>query len=231
MNKETYRNMQVNEYNKYSVTYDSCKDKCVGNWDVHELYPYDEYLLENYNGKFDKALDFGCGMGRMIKRMLTKFKQVDGADLISKNLEHGTKYLEGNLDKVKLYQTDGLSCSIDSGNYDFVYSTICIQHICVHETRYKIINDFYNLLNETGEICIQVGFGWDNGNHWLDNTYNVNSTNAGNDFTIPNESHFEFIEKDLKKIGFNIINFTIKESPHPNILNYHPKWLFIHGKK
>jgi SAM-dependent methyltransferase len=231
MDKETYRNMQVSEYNKYSTTYDSCKDKCVGNWDVHESYPYDEYLLELYTGKFNKALDFGCGMGRMIKRMLSKFKQVYGADLIAKNLEHANTYLIEYLDRIKLYQTDGLSCSIESNNYDFIYSTICIQHICVYETRINIIKDFYNLLNETGEICLQVGFGWDNGMHWGTNNYTATSTNAGNDFTIPNESHFEKIEKDLLNIGFKSVKFTLKESPHPYIKNYHPNWLFIHAKK
>lgn len=146
--------MQVDEYGKYSKTYDSCKDKCVGNWDAHELYPYDTYLLENYDGKFNKALDFGCGMGRMIKRMLSKFTKVDGADLISQNLEHAKIYLEKDLTNVNLFKTDGLSCSIDSEDYDFIYSTICLQHICVHETRFSIIKDFYKLLNETGEIWL-----------------------------------------------------------------------------
>lgn len=223
--------MQVNEYNNYSATYESCKNKCVGNWDVHELYPYDTYLLEHYNGKYNKALDFGCGMGRMIKRMLTTFNRVDGADLILKNLEYAKLYLDGDLDKVKLFNTDGLSCSINSDDYDFIYSTICIQHICVHEIRFNIIRDFYKLLNESGEICLQVGFGWDNGFYWLDNKYNVSSTNAGNDFTIPNQEHFKVIEEDLNKIGFKDVKFTLKESPHPNIMNYHYQWLFIHAIK
>lgn len=231
MNKQTYRDMQINEYNKYSATYDSCKDRCVGNWDVHESYPYHEYLLENYNGKFDKALDFGCGMGRMIKRMLNNFKEVDGADLIEKNLTHARQYLGNDINKVKLFQTDGISCSIPSGDYDFIYSTICLQHVCVHEIKFDIINDFYKLLNNNGEMCIQVGFGWDNGIYWNQNIFNANSTNAGSDFCVPNETHFYIIKQDLEKIGFKNISFTLKPSPHPFILNYHDKWLFIHAQK
>lgn len=231
MNKENYRDMQVREYNNYSETYDSCKNRCVGNWEAHEAYPYEKYLLENYSGKFNKALDFGCGMGRMVKRMLNHFKQVDGADLIEKNLGHAKQYLVDDISKVNLFQTDGVSCSIPSGDYDFIYSTICLQHICVHETRFNIISDFYKLLTEKGEFCLQVGFGWDNGIHWNSNVYEANSTNAGSDFCVPNETHFERIKQDLEKIGFKDISFTLKESPHPSFTNYHNQWLFIHAKK
>lgn len=231
MNKETYKEMQVREYNNYSVTYDSCKDRCVGNWDAHEAYPYEKYLLENYNGNFNKALDFGCGMGRMIKRMLKFFKKVDGADLIKKNLEYSKEYLQNDMKDVNLYQVDGLSCLIESSNYDFIYSTICLQHICVHEIRYNIIKDFYSLLNNNGSICLQVGFGWDNNVYWKSNLYNATSTNVGCDFCIPNVSYFKDIEKDLTNIGFKNIKFTLKESPHPEFTDYHSEWLFIHADK
>lgn len=76
-----------------------------------------------------------------------------------------------------------------------------------------------------------VRFGWDNGIYWTHNIYDATTTNAGNDFTIPDETHFELIEKDLKEIGFNSIKFTIKESPHPDITGYHNSWLFINAKK
>ena len=80
-------------------------------------------------------------------------------------------------------------------------------------------------------MCIQVGFGWDNGIYWNQNIFNANSTNAGSDFCVPNETHFYIIKQDLEKIGFKNISFTLKPSPHPFILNYHDKWLFIHAQK
>lgn len=231
MNTEIYRAMQHKAYADYSQTYESCRDRCVGNWEKHETYNYVDYLLENYTGKFDKALDFGCGLGRMIKRMLKKFQKVDGADLLERNLEHGRLYLGNDLQNVNLYVTNGTSCNIPDSGYDFIYSTICLQHICVHEIRTQILKDFYQLLNSTGQFCIQVGYGWDNGIHWMSNAYDATSTNSGVDFCIPDDSHFPVIEQDLKNMGFKNIKFTKKESPHPEITNYHSTWLFISASK
>lgn len=229
MSKENYRDMQLNAYNSYSTDYDSCKKLCVGNWEAHERYPYDKYLLEKYKGKFGSALDFGCGMGRMIKRMLLHFDRVDGADLLDRNLKFASEYLV-DLSKTNLYQTNGLSCIIEN-KYDFIYSTICLQHICVHEIKYNILFNLYSLLNESGELCIQVGYGFDNGINWFSNHYEATSTNAGSDFCVKDKYEFNDIENDLKKIGFKSVLFTLKESPHPEITGYHSEWLFIHCYK
>ena len=73
INRVAYRDMQIKEYSNYCQTYDGSFERCVGNWQAHEKYPYEKYLLEHYKGENFKALDFGCGIGRMIKRMLNVF--------------------------------------------------------------------------------------------------------------------------------------------------------------
>ena len=54
---------------------------CVGEFDAHESYPYEDYLLEEYSGPRGIALDFACGMGRMMSRFKPLFDVVDGVDL------------------------------------------------------------------------------------------------------------------------------------------------------
>lgn len=228
MNKYEYRDMQKNAYEHYSRTFDTAQKECVGNWDAHEKYPYEEYLLENYNDIYDGALDFGCGVGRMMKRMLEKFVFVDGADICEKNIQHAKQYLSDvESNKRKLFLVDGISCSFDEA-YNFIYSTICMQHICVYETRKQILKDFLEMLIPDGQCCIQMGFGWDNGTTWFDNHYQAKSTNAGHDVCIPNDAHLPKIEKDFLDIGYKKADFRLKETPHPELdKSYHNKWIFI----
>ncbi len=231
MTKETYASMQIAAYNEYSSTFERAQKLCVGWWDAHEKYPYENYLLARYAGPKTKALDFGCGVGRMIKRMSKIFESVDGIDLSKNNLEHSKVYL-GDDYTGELFLANGISCNIQKSNYyDFIYSTICIQHICVHETRYQILSDFFRLLKNGGQACIQVGYGWDNGTHWEHNKYDAKGTNSAHDFCVPDVSHFSRIQEDLIKIGFSNIVFNARESPHPELKDYHPNWLFIYMEK
>lgn len=231
MSKEAYAQMQIAAYNEYSNTFEKAKKECVGWWEAHEKYPYENYLLARYDGPKTKALDFGCGVGRMIKRMSKIFDSVDGIDLSKNNLEHSKQYL-GEGYTGELFLANGISCNIQKSNhYDFIYSTICIQHICVHETRHQILKDFFRLLKNGGQVCIQVGYGWDNGTHWEHNIYDAKGTNSAHDFSIPDVSHFSRIQEDLIKIGFSNIVFNVRESPHPELKDYHPNWLFIYMEK
>lgn len=229
-----YSTMQTKQYKKYSRTYEDAKTFCVGAFEDHEAYPYEEYLLEKYTGVPGHALDFGCGMGRMMKRMLDVFAYIDGADLIQENIDYAKCYLteENQIAEKRyhLFKTDGLGCKITVPHkYDFIYSTICLQHIAVHKIRYRIFSDLHRLLKDNGQCCFQMGFGWDNGVHWFDNEYGARSTNAGLDVCIPERSHLPVIEKDFKGAGFKKVEFTIKPSPHTSNLNtYHPSWIFIH---
>ena len=90
---ESYRKMQKKEYANYTKTFEDAKNLCVGNFDVHEAYPYEEYLLEHFEGSQTIALDFACGMGRMMNRMMSHFDFVDGSDISSENLSYAKKYL------------------------------------------------------------------------------------------------------------------------------------------
>lgn len=230
-----YTLMQKKSYKKYTQNIEDAKNLCVGHFEKHENYPYEKYLLENYDGDFNLALDFGCGVGRMMNRMLKVFDVVHGIDISENNLIHAKKYLLENgvsENRFHLFLSNGNGCITDMAfKYDFIYSTIVIQHIAVHSIRIKIFNDIYKQLSDKGIACLQFGFGWDNGTYWKDNYYAATSTNGGHDFSVPDESHLEHIILDMKKIGFKDVSFQFHESPHPEITEYHPVWIFMTLKK
>ena len=231
----SYSKMQKKEYAGYTKTFDDAKNLCVGNFEVHEEYPYEEYLLQHFEGKSRVALDFGCGVGRMMKRMLAHFDVVDGVDISRENLGHAKKYLSDAGIAQESYSTllsSGVGVSGLNKTYDFIYSTIALQHICVFEVRKKICEDLFLALKTGGSCCFQMGFGWDNNTHWFDNNYVARTTNGAGDVSIPNSDHLDAITNDLKKIGFKDIKYEFKISPHPEHGDkYHPIWIFIHMKK
>ena len=126
-----------------------------------------------------------------------------------------------------------MGVSIDKKDYyDFIFSTIALQHISVYEIRKSIFKDLWSLLKPGGSCCFQMGFGWDNGNYWFSNKYTARSTNGGDDVSIPDDSHLEGIKKDFEDIGFKNVEFKMELSPHPEMgNNYHPIWLFNHLDK
>jgi len=232
---ESYRKMQKKEYSNYTKTFDDAKNLCVGNFEVHEAYPYEEHLLQHFEGKSGVALDFACGIGRMMKRMLGHFDVVDGVDISEENLGHAETYLSGagiSKDKYSTFLSSGVGVNGLNKTYDFIFSTIALQHICVYEVRRKIFEDLFAALKTGGSCCFQMGFGWDNKTHWFDNNYVSRTTNGGGDVSIPNLDHLDAISKDFEKIGFKDVKYEFKVSPHPEHGDkYHPIWLFIHMNK
>lgn len=236
LGRKKYNKMQKTQYKRYTGSFSDSKNLCVGAFDAHQSYPYEEYLLARYDGQKGLALDFACGMGRMIDRMLPFFDRVDGVDLSSENIAYAQDYLTEKgwpENRFSLYQSSGLGVDLpETTYYDFIFSTIALQHIPVYDIRRQIFSDLLKLLKPNGQCCFQIGFGWDNGTHWLDNHFSSRTTNAGHDVCVPNERHLEIIRKDFESIGFTNFQYDLKLSPHPELGDlYHPIWLFIYVER
>lgn len=108
-----------------------------------------------------KALDFGCGVGRLCQGLARHFAEVHGVDISPSMLErarelnqHGTKVT------YHLNERDDLG-RFESGTFDFVYSNIALQHMDPKYAR-KYIADFYRVLKPGGVAVFQyiepIGF-------------------------------------------------------------------------
>ena len=162
MSTDSYASMQKNFYDSGV----SCED-VVGNYAWHEQFPYETQLLyrngdlrfpllDDYSQK--TALDFACGPGRMIPRMEKFFAKVDGVDISQKMLEIARK----NCPTSTFYETMGSDLGgAPSATYDFIYSTIAIQHIAVRSIRMGILGKMAEVLKPRGAVCLQLGFNAD----------------------------------------------------------------------
>lgn len=218
--------MQKNFYNNFNDE-NSFKNNVVGYYDVHQAYPYEKWLL-NYGGDesnplFENtndliALDYGCGMGRMVERMSKLFKRVDGVDIGNNLIEYcKEKYPNSNF-----WVTSGNNCAeAFKEHYDFVFSTICMQHICSHEIRMDIWKSIKECLKIGGKFTFQMYMfesqlqmdkfilNYKNKNNftpkfarWNDNHFFASTTNSGHDVYILREE-LPMIVDDTNKIFKN----------------------------
>ena len=155
----------------------------------------------------------------------------------------------------KLYVSNGIDCGITPSNhYDLVFSTIVLQHICVHSTRYSIKENIYRILRPGGIFSFQMGFDnseiaidtaakQDGGLGVTDGCRDVNktkqegqalyhedktdalSTNSNHDVRITDPKD---VINDLKKIGFTEIEYKITHSWQDNAHEY---WIWFKAKK
>lgn len=81
------------------------------------------------NFRPERALDFGCGVGRLVVPLATRSASVVGVDISPSMLVEARKnVVERGLTNVELLQSDDTLSRV-TGTFDFVHSLITFQHI------------------------------------------------------------------------------------------------------
>ena len=215
-------------------TYDTDKknDFVVGSYDEQNKWEdYDKYLMKYVDKSFQEkiALDFGCGPGRNIIKYDKWFKQIDGCDISRNNLDNAKQNLTYHkIPLPGLYITNGNDLGIEQENYyDFIFSSIAMQHICVYKIRYLILTSMYKALKKGGRISIQMGFGKAKKNSvgYYENCFNAIGSNGSKDTRVedPNE-----IKKDLENIRFKGFEYWIRPAGPGDD---HSNWIFFTASK
>ena len=112
-------------------------------WDEEAFFPtgvteiesvLDRLRRAGVTPRFDRALDFGCGVGRLTQALGRHFQRAHGVDIASAMLARAEALNRlGDRCQYHLNETDDLSLFAD-GLFDFVYSRITLQHM---EARYR----------------------------------------------------------------------------------------------
>lgn len=226
-----YTKMQKNQYDLEAHAWSTeNRDPVVGSFDLHNNWKdYDDFLFKNVDTTNKLALDFGCGPGRNIVKFANRFAAIDGVDISEINLHNAKLWCEKSGGPVpNLFQNNGIDLSIiNSSKYDIVFSTICLQHICVYDIRFSFLKEFYRILQPGGHLCCQMGFGT---NHpctvgYFDNNYDATVTNSGCDTRVEDSKQ---IEIDLEKIGFKDFSYDIRPVGPGDL---HTNWIFFRATK
>ncbi|MGB6129193.1 MAG: class I SAM-dependent methyltransferase [Psychrilyobacter sp.] len=166
------------------------------------------------------AMEFGCGTGLIGFNLIDSFKSITLIDS-SKNMiailnEKIKKY---NINNMKAYKLDITSNEKIVGKYDVIYNSMVLHHIWDTES---IIKEFYELLNDEGELCIvdlnkedgkfhkkEIGFEGHNG--FSQNKFKDILTNAG--FKDIEINTFFYGEKNIdnEKINYSLFIVNAKK--------------------
>jgi 2-polyprenyl-3-methyl-5-hydroxy-6-metoxy-1,4-benzoquinol methylase len=101
------------------------------------------------------ALDFGCGVGRLTKALASHFDRVCGADISPAMIQHARDYQGSGGHLEYLVNETGDLRQFAGGQFDFIYSSITLQHMPVRFARQYIV-EFLRVLNPNGLLLFQL---------------------------------------------------------------------------
>lgn len=142
-------------------------DKKGGRWDLAEflevgrrqiaetLAHVESLGLEVRSGR---ALDFGCGVGRLTQALGEHFRECDGVDIAPSMIEKAREYNRHG-DRCRYHLNDRGDLGIfASGSFDFIYTWAVLQHINPRYSR-EYVKEFVRVLAPGGVLVFQLPIG------------------------------------------------------------------------
>jgi ubiquinone/menaquinone biosynthesis C-methylase UbiE len=139
-------------------------DRKGSRWDVHEFFETGVREIEQsmqqvraLNPGLGKrrALDFGCGVGRLTQALARHFERVDGVDISASMIQQANAYNQhGSRCQYVVNQRSDLRIFPDQ-HFDFIYSSITLQHMPPRYSR-RYIAEFMRVLAPGGAVLFQL---------------------------------------------------------------------------
>ena len=102
----------------------------------------------------DHVVDFGCGIGRLLKEVALMCHSIVGVDVSSEMLAYALEECRG-LDNILLMNMgDETKINISDGQTDKIYSILVMQHIDKPKA-FRILAEFNRILKPHGKVLIQ----------------------------------------------------------------------------
>jgi SAM-dependent methyltransferase len=125
----------------------------TGTAEIEEAISYVEGL--DLSVPRGRAMDFGCGLGRLTRALSRHFTETVGVD-IAPSMVEAAKELNQELENVSFVvnETPGLEAFGD-GDFDLIYSNITLQHMRP-ELAAGYIASFMRVVSESGLVLFQI---------------------------------------------------------------------------
>jgi len=213
--KELRRNWEL--YGKKDPMYAilSWPGKEGNKWDSQEFFRTGkseiqlvfEYLkTKNIALHLGRALDFGCGVGRLTQALCEYFSWTVGIDISSSMIELARKYNAfGNKCSYEVNVKDDLSI-FESNYFDFIYSNITLQHMRPDYAK-KYITEFIRVLKPGGVLLFQIP--------------SHKKAAVGEETTKPHRSRFPFVPLIVKKLIYKL--FLERNDPKMEMYGIEPE--------
>ena len=104
----------------------------------------------------EKALDFGCGLGRTARALAARFDHCVGID-ISVTMLTRARELNAHLTNLELIRADGSEpLPFADESFDTVYSSIVLQHLPGHGAARAALRELARVTASDGLLCFQL---------------------------------------------------------------------------
>jgi len=102
-----------------------------------------------------KALEIGCGPGRLMRPMARRFLELHGVDVSDEMIARAKERL-GDVPNAHPHVSDGSTLAMfGEENFDFVYSYAVFQHIPSREVVFEYLKEARRVLKTGGIACFQ----------------------------------------------------------------------------
>ena len=133
-------------------------------WDVEKFFQSGVFEIDamlRYAESFQPlrekryALDFGCGVGRLTQALASHFERVCGVDISPAMIQHARNYQGSEGRSEYLVNETGDLHQFRDSQFDFVYSSITLQHMPARFAK-QYIAEFLRVLNPAGLLLFQL---------------------------------------------------------------------------
>jgi SAM-dependent methyltransferase len=101
-----------------------------------------------------RALDFGCGVGRLTQAIAERFDEVDGVD-ISPSMIAQAKQYNRHGERVRYHESAAARLPFPDATFDFVFTKIVLQHVAVDLQR-TYVREFLRVAKDGGLVVFQA---------------------------------------------------------------------------
>jgi SAM-dependent methyltransferase len=138
-----------------------------GRWDVDEFFQTGETEVAHVSSVAEtlgrprrrvRALDFGCGVGRLTRALGARFDTAVGIDISAGMVEQARRLNEGLAAcEFRLNTTSDLG-QLETASFDFVYSSIALQHIPTVREIERYVTELLRVVRPDGLVVFGLPF-------------------------------------------------------------------------
>jgi SAM-dependent methyltransferase len=106
--------------------------------------------------RFKAALDFGCGVGRIVRALSVRFELCYGVDSSAEMVRLAREFNRDLENCVFEHKSYPLLAEIGSDSIDFVYSSFVLQHLASECEALDYVREFARIVRPGGTIVFQL---------------------------------------------------------------------------
>lgn len=178
----------------------------------------------DFNGK--KILDYGCGDGFYSAYLHKKGASVVGLDISQKMIDFAKYNYQKDNNGISFFLTDGTNLKFESDYFDYIISSLVLQHVVDEKILSNLFNEFSRTLKENGELMHFDGVkspSQDGGTILLRDKSDYINTSEDNGFKLVDNiilstpfynlamKPYFLLKLILRKIGMNPRNHNVVE--------------------